>query len=277
MIMLFIGLVGLCAGSFVNALVWRLHEQAKPPKQRAASIAQLSITKGRSICRHTLAWYDLLPVVSWLALGGKCRYCRQPISWQYPLVELATAGVFILSYSYWPGVPQAWASRLLLALWLASVVIFMALLIYDLRWMLLPNKLIYPLLGLAGLQILIRLAAAYPGTGAVLRDAVLSFACLGGLFYVLFQLSGGKWIGGGDVKLGFALGLLIGRPLPALLLLFLASLLGSLFALVALLLHKTELHKRIPFGPFLIIAAILAQLFGQTLISWYTRHLLSLY
>ena len=93
--------LGLCAGSFVNALVWRLHEQKRSKK----ADKKLSILNGRSMCvhcRHELTWYDLIPLFSWLLLRGKCRYCKKPISWQYPIVELATAAVFVLSYIFWP-------------------------------------------------------------------------------------------------------------------------------------------------------------------------------
>src|SRR5690606_19684146 len=101
-------ILGLCLGSFVNALVFRLHMQMKASeKHRGKKVqkAKLSIVSGRSMCvhcHHELAWYDLIPVLSWLTLGGKCRYCHKPIAWQYPLVELATAALFALSYVYWP-------------------------------------------------------------------------------------------------------------------------------------------------------------------------------
>lgn len=84
--------LGLAFGSFINALVWRLREG-------------MSVARGRSMCvhcRHTLSWYDLIPVFSWIALGGKCRYCQRRISFQYPLVELATAAGWVASYTYWP-------------------------------------------------------------------------------------------------------------------------------------------------------------------------------
>ena len=95
---------GLCLGSFVNALVWRLREQERQLEKKKPNkkyLVELSIAKGRSMCpdcHHTLASKDLIPVLSWLSVGGKCRYCRKSISTQYPLVELATAALFVLSY-----------------------------------------------------------------------------------------------------------------------------------------------------------------------------------
>src|SRR5690606_15326595 len=104
MVIIVLALLGLIFGSFVNALVYRLHEQsAQGKKQRTKGKVknkQLSISKGRSICvhcKHELAWYDLIPVLSWLLLRGKCRYCHKPISRQYPVVELVTAAIFALS------------------------------------------------------------------------------------------------------------------------------------------------------------------------------------
>src|SRR5580700_9634934 len=113
MIIVVLAVLGLCLGSFVNALVWRLHEQSNPKqktknkKQKAKQLSanELSILRGRSMCpdcHHQLAAKDLVPVISWLDLRGKCRYCHRPISIQYPLVELATAGLFVFSYFFWP-------------------------------------------------------------------------------------------------------------------------------------------------------------------------------
>jgi len=99
---------GLALGSFVNALVWRVREQTKEGSKKKPDskyLKKLSVSKGRSMCpncHHELTAKDLLPVISWLGLKGKCRYCRKSISAQYPLVELATAGLFAASYLLWP-------------------------------------------------------------------------------------------------------------------------------------------------------------------------------
>src|SRR5476651_645529 len=138
MLMIIVVLVvfGLCLGSFVNALVWRLHEQDKKQAKN------LSILNGRSMCpncKHELAAKDLVPVLSWLSLRGKCRYCGKPISVQYPLVEMVTSGLFVASYLWWPEVLHG-AQVAAFGLWLALLVGLMALLVYDLRWFLLPNR-----------------------------------------------------------------------------------------------------------------------------------------
>lgn len=276
MIILGLCVLGLAMGSFVNALVWRLHEQSKPKKKRVAGDRELSITAGRSMCpncRHTLQWYDLLPVISWISLGGKCRYCHKPISWQYPLVELMTAGLFVLSYVYWP-LNFEIGQTLLFAIWLILLTGFISLTIYDLRWMILPNRIVFPLQALTIFYLLIEIAVSPGLAWTIVQNALLAVVCSAGLFYVLFQMSKGEWIGGGDVKLAVILGLLLGTPLNAFAMLFLASLLGSCVAIPLIILKKYKRQTKLPFGPFLIMATVVIYLFGAALISWYKRQFL---
>lgn len=262
--------LGFCIGSFINALVWR----TKHNLNRTKSQPKLSIINGRSICSncgHQLAARDLVPVLSWLSLRGKCRYCKQKIE-DSPLVELLTAGLFLLSYLYWPENFSA-TQAILFGLWLVFLTGLIALAVYDLRWYILPNSIIYPLLGLAALQTAALVFVDSFGFSSA-KEALLGLAIGGGLFYILFQLSKGQWIGGGDVKLGALLGLLVGGPLASFFMLFLASLLGSVVAVPLLLSGRAEKKTRLPFGPFLIIAAIVIKLFGASIISWYKQKIL---
>lgn len=265
-------LLGLCFGSFVNALVWRLHEQSLPKKKRVASDKELSIASGRSMCphcQHTLAWYDLLPVLSWLSVRGRCRYCHKSISWQYPVVEVGTALLFLASYIWWPTALDS-SGIWLLIVWLASLVGLVALIVYDIKWMLLPNRIVFPLTGIAAAGVLGNAFLTHNGLHSLLM-ALASLAIAGGIFYVLFQISNGTWIGGGDVKLGFVLGLLIARPAEAFLMLFFASILGLIFSLPVVIFKRSKLSSKIPFGPFLIAATVIVKLFGTGIVSWYTR------
>lgn len=262
-------------GSFVNALVWRLHEQSKA-KGLKLKVKDLSILHGRSMCvhcHHTLAWYDLLPVISWLSLNGKCRYCHKPISWQYPLVELLTACLFVFSYAFWPSTIYHLPFTIYFSVWLGLLVILVALSVYDLKWMLLPDKLVAITTFLA-----VAFVAAKSLTDFNLQTSVFNpiwgVLCIAGLFYALFQISGGKWIGGGDVKLGVPLGLIVGGPINALLVIFIASLLGTVVGIPTLVTAKNKAKARIPFGPFLIAAAIIVFLFGNSLITWYKNQFL---
>ena len=268
-------ILGLSGGSFVNALVWRLHEQlaAKTVKGKPKTAANdLSILKGRSICpdcRHKLAWYDLIPVFSWLWLKGRCRYCKKPISAQYPIIELTMGLVFALSYLLWPGDVHRSGQWLLLATWLAASIGLIALLVYDSRWMILPNRIIYPALGVA---IVGRAAYIAAYAGRPWHDLMLwavSVAIASGVFYCLFIFSNGKWIGFGDVRLGLITGTLLADPYQSLAMIFLASVLGTLAVVPQLVSGKKTLASKLPYGPFLITATAIMVVFGDRLINWY--------
>jgi len=279
MIIFILAVLGLCLGSFINAFVWRLREQETWKHKKGTHAKKykhsLSIIHGRSMCpscQHELKAGDLIPIISWISLRGRCRYCHTPISWQYPIVELLTATAFIASYQYWP---YDWNSLgiILFSLWLVILGGFFSLIIYDIRWMLLPNRIVYFLLSIVIVQTVV--AVLYSQKPAnVIINAILGFICLGGLFYVLYQISNGRWIGGGDVKLGFVLGILVGGPANSFLLLFIASLMGSIVSIPLLVTKKLKKNSRLPFGPFLIIAAIIVYLFGASIINWYKNHLL---
>ncbi len=267
---LLVGVSGLALGSFVNALVWRLHEQAKSKKQKARGNRQkeLSILHGRSMCpncRHTLAWYDLLPVVSWSSLRGKCRYCKKPISLQYPLVELGVAFSFALSLFAWPYELASALSWLIFAVWLVILAIFWALALYDLKHMLLPNKLVYPA-GVAAV-IFTLLLFLEQGEANILVSSVYGLL-LGGFFWLIYQLSDGKWIGGGDVRLGFAMGVLLGWQ-KSLVALMLAAYIGLFIIIILALAGRYKPKMRIAFGPLLILGTFATQLYGQKLVDSY--------
>jgi prepilin signal peptidase PulO-like enzyme (type II secretory pathway) len=275
---------GLIFGSFINALVWRLHEQKKrrpqttrlqpkkarqKPQQPAAGSQQLSILHGRSMCpncRHTLAAKDLVPVLSWLSLGGRCRYCRKPIAAQYPIVELITGLLFVVFYLGWSfslsGLHLVW-----FLYGLVYLVFFVALAVYDFKWFLLPDKLVFPLIGIAASQVL--LTSLWQQSLSALWLPIAGACLYFGLFWGLFQVSGGKWIGGGDVKLAFALGLIVGSPLKAMLALFIASLLGTLVSLPQIAWGKQGVKQHIPFGPYLLAGTFVVMVWGECLVRWY--------
>lgn len=263
--------LGLCFGSFVNALVWRTKQQAKSPKQRSESPTKLSILSGRSQCTncgHSLSAIDLVPVLSWVTLKARCRYCGQKISAQYPVVEIIGSLVFVLSYFFWP--TQIVGGQLVLFItWLATSVGLLALAVYDAFWMLLPNRILYPtfIVALGGRLVYILFFASDKAHNFWLL--ALGLLVSSGIFWLIFELSRGKWIGFGDVRLGFITGALLADPLKSLLMIFIASLLGTFFVAPALLLKKKALGAHQPYGPFLITAAFIVILFGDQLINWY--------
>lgn len=277
MVYLLLAVVGLALGSFVNALIWRVHAQdeildkKKQTKQDELDLKRLSISRGRSMCMscgHELSVIDLVPVLSWLWLRGKCRYCGARIP-DTPLVELLVPTLFVLSYIFWP-YALVGGAILPFVVWLAALVAMVALVLYDIRWFLLPNRIVLPL-GILALIYRVSLAMA-PGQHAaeVLMAGFWGVLALAGLFYVLFTVSNERWIGGGDVKLAIALGLFAGGPLAALLVLFIASTTGSLAAIPLLLRGQPVRQTRIPFGPFLIGGTMVAVLFGAAILRWYT-------
>jgi prepilin signal peptidase PulO-like enzyme (type II secretory pathway) len=281
MIIVVLLIFGLCLGSFVNALVWRIHEQdVEQGKNKPAKkyLRDLSIRQGRSMCphcKHQLKAADLVPVASWLRLRGKCRYCKKPISWQYPVVEAISAALFVASYIFWPE-PFTALQTAAFTVWLVLLTGLLALFVYDIKWFLLPNKIVYPLIGVATVFALLRIVGSQ-SSSSELVSTILAVLVGGGVFYVLFQVSGGKWIGGGDVKLGWLLGLIVGTPSLSLLFIFLAAVGGSLLCLPLLLVNKVDRSTMIPFGPFLISGAIIALLFGSDITHWYASSFLGIY
>ena len=251
-------ILGLIAGSFLTAFVDRLRDGR-------------NFIVGRSTCdscRQRLGVLDLVPLFSWLFLRGRCRHCRRVVSWYYPVVELASGLSFAAFYLFWPYSFDGWDLALFLG-WLPVLVALLALAIYDLRWWLLPNKIVYPLsawaLLLVGLRFLEQMS---PG---VFLDALLSLLVGGGLFFLVFHLSP-RHIGGGDVKLGACLGLLLVDWRLALMTIFLSAIVGVAVISAVLLVRrgrKMSLHSKLPYGPFLILAAWLAFSFGEDLLAWY--------
>lgn len=250
--------LGLCLGSFVNAAVWRIRNKKDLLLDRS------ECTK----CHYKLEWYDLIPVVSWLWLKGRCRKCKKPISAQYPLVELSVAAFFVTSLAFWPHGFNDTVSLLQFSIWLLSGVLLAILFVYDLRWLLLPDKIVVPLVGL-GIATSILVALKAESVGMYLSDLVGSITVLSGFYLLIYVYSKGKWIGFGDVKLGLALALLLCDWQLSLVALFLANLIGTMVFVPGLVTKKLKRTSHIPFGPFLILGFIIAGLFGHALIEWY--------
>lgn len=272
MIVFILIFLGLVFGSFVNAWVWRVHEQSRSKRKRADK--RFSVAQGRSMCphcQHELAAKDLVPVLSWLWLRGKCRYCGAKISVQYPMVELFAAVLFVLSYLVWPYELDVlgWFG---LGLFGVFIIFALALTVYDLRWFLLPNRMVFPLIGVAIIYVVVQAAAQ--GNASVLWASVFGGALIFGVFWALFQVSQGKWIGGGDVKIAIALGLFAGGGVEALLVIFFASLIGTIVSLPVLMTGKQGFGRQVPFGPYLLTATVFVVLFSERIMDWYQSILL---
>ena len=256
-------LIGLCFGSFALATAWRLKKK-KPFGGKERSVCEH--------CGHVLGVMDLVPLASWFSLRGRCRYCHKKLSRLLPLAEL-TGGLFLAaSYFYWPDHFSGLLSALSFAVWCVGLLLLLILFLYDLQWYILPNKVIHPLWGVGAASLLVRFLQT-PTLHTVVM-AALAVAVGGGVFYGLYELSKGKWIGFGDVRLGVAIGLFVGTPLFAALVIFTASVLGTLVALPGLARKSRNMQSKLPFGPLLIIALVLVRLFGQKTVDWYSLHFL---
>lgn len=261
MITVFLFLLGLIFGSFLNATAYRLNKRQ-------------SLTAGRSRCEscgHLLNALDLFPVVSWVGLRGKCRYCGKPISWQHPVVELATGLAFAASYIWWPASLNLPGQHLLFAGWLICLIGLLALAIYDLRFMILPSKIVYPTFLVAAIFRLNHILAYDFDKKHAFINWLAAVAIASGFFWLLFNISRGRWIGYGDVRLGLITGTWLADPALALLMIFIASLLGSIVSIGLIIGGRKRLNSKIPFGPYLIAGTFITLLFGQGIIDWYNR------
>lgn len=275
LVLLLLFWLGISFGSFVNALVWRIHQQRI---KKGKANRKLSITRGRSMCshcRHELAAVDLIPIFSWIWLKGKCRYCNKPISTHdSPLVELILGIVFVTSYVFWPGGVNEAGDRLLLITWLVGSVGLLALAVYDLKWMLLPSRILYPTAVVVASGRLVYIIFYSSDKGSDLLQWLLSIAVASGLFYLLYTVSSGRWIGFGDVRLGLITGTLLSSPTKSGLMIILASYLGTLFILPSIILRKKSLASSLPFGPFLIASTMIMLFYGDPIINWFRDKLL---
>lgn len=240
-------ILGAAIGSFLNVIIVRLHRQE-------------NFTVGRSHCpkcRATIAWYDNVPLVSYLLLAGRCRNCRKPISVQYPLVELATALL-----SVWCYVQFGLSLQLLFSL--VFVFILEVIFVYDLQHQLIPDSVTIPGIIFAFVANIF--------LGMPLWSLAVGALIGGGFFAVQYALSGGKWIGDGDIRLGVLMGCMLGWQ-HVLAALFLAYLVGAAVGVALITLKRARMDQAVPFGPFLAGATIVILLHGRAFINWYLNAL----
>ena len=243
-ILLFI--LGASIGSFINAAVFRLHEGKSMVLDRSRCPK----------CGHILSWHELIPLLSFLIQYGRCRACEQKISWQYPLAELAAGLIFVFIYCQF--------SIFNFQLWYLFL-IFSALLfifIFDLKYYIIPNRVLYPLIAIVLLYNLSALSLAEN------LGRLFAIAPAAGFFLALYLISRGTWIGFGDVKFGIFMGLFLGWP-AVLAALFLSYLLGALIGGLLMFLGGKTLKSQVPFGPFLIAGTFIAFFYGERIIEWY--------
>lgn len=262
--------LGLVVGSFLNVVAHR-------------SVHGGSIFFGNSKCphcSHKLAALDLIPLLSFLYLAGKCRYCSKKISLQYPLVEGATGLLFAFTFHFWSGFTgnsflvtggQQLGSILVLIYLLFAVSVLVVLFVTDLRDGLLPNIVVLSsVTAIAGFKVLF-LILGTQSISALFYDVLSAFIASFAFFAIVF-FSNEKAMGGGDVKLVFLIGLIVGWP-AILVGLFAGFLTGAFVAVTLILIGKKKFGQTIPFGPFLTIGGFVALFWGQEILSMYLNTL----
>lgn len=251
---IFIFFFGASLGSFLNVVVGRLHS-GEP------------IIHGHSHCmrcKKTLAWYELLPIVSFIIQKGKCRTCGKKISWQYILVEITTGFAVVLAWAVLLDQEnQNWTWYGSGFMWLYFIGVLIVVFLYDLKYFLIPDIVIYPTIAVTLLWDTALLFDKQP-----FWNYLMSAIIPASFFLSLIIVSRGRWMGMGDVKLAFLLGLFLGFP-KILLALFLAFTLGSFVGLGLIIFKKYTLKTPIPFGTFLTFASFITLLYGDFIIQWY--------
>ena len=267
----FAGMLGLVVGSFLNVVILRLPERmAAGWRQEAREVLELEpdpaplppgIVREPSHCpqcKHPLSVRDNIPLLSWLLLGGRCRYCRAKISIQYPLVELVS-GVLsaVIMWKFGP----SWAA-------LAGLVLtwtLIALSGIDLRTQLLPDQLTLPLLWLGLLLALLPMFVSAP---SAIIGAAIGYLSLWSVYWLFKLLTGKEGMGYGDFKLLAAMGAWMG-PVSLLPVILLSSLIGALVGGSLIALRKHDRQLPMPFGPFIAAAGWLWFVAGEPLLRGY--------
>ena len=252
MILFILFIFGLFVGSFLNVLIDRL------PRDE-------SFIKGRSYCescKTQLKWYDLIPLLSFVTLKGKCRYCRIPLSYYYPIVELTTGIMFaILALFAFNNLPFTIYHlpfiSLFYYLFIASclIVIFFV----DLKYGIIPDKITYTAIAVSFAYLLHNTYYIIPFIASALGGFLF--------FLAIFLGTRGRGMGFGDVKFAFLIGLIVGYP-NIVIAFYSAFLTGAIISVILIILKKKKFKgSTIPFGPFMVIGTFVALFFSKTILK----------
>lgn len=248
MLLLVYILVGLAVGSFLNVVIARTRT-GEPPTGRSRCLR----------CGKTLAWYELVPLISFIVQKRRCRSCSATIAWQYPIVEIATALGFA-------GALILFTTQPFLAGWTAFAwALTVLMVVYDLLHKEIPDNFIWAL----GAWVAIALVFFWHDT---IETHLLAGVGLALFFLLLYALSRGRWIGGGDVKVAVVLGAWAGWP-HVLVLFLTAYCVGALIGISLLAAGRAGRQTALPFAPFLLLGTWVAFLWGPALIQWYMTFL----
>ena len=265
-------IVGLCVGSFINVLIFRLPLQLQAGWRRDSrdflGLTQEEDSRDRlnlafpashcPSCRKPLKFWHNIPLISYVLLRGRCNYCRAPISLQYPLVEIAAAAIFIF-FLYLYGTTAKAGFAILFSL------ILLALTGIDFKTQLLPDNLTYPLLWLG---LLVNLNGMFTSLESAVIGALAGYLSLWSVYWIFKLVTGKEGMGHGDFKLLAALGAWLGwQQLPLIILL--SSLCGALVGIALVIALGRDRRIPIAFGPYLAIAGWIALVWGDRLVTQY--------
>ncbi|MFW2178453.1 MULTISPECIES: prepilin peptidase [unclassified Moraxella] len=268
--MIAVAILGLCVGSFLNVVIYRtplmMEQQWKTecqyllhPDEPVETPVPITLSFPPSRCPHCghqIRWYENIPVVSWLALRGKCSDCKNPISFRYPMVEIITAILSVLVVVQFGVTAQAMAGLLLT--WM-----LVALTGIDFDTQLLPDRFTLPL---AGLGLFVNVYGVFVSPTQAIFGYVIGFLCLWIVYKVFLLLTGKHGMGHGDFKLLAALGAWLG-PMMLPLIVFLSAVIGSIIGVI--LMKRAGESKPFAFGPYIAMAGMVALLFGNDIMHWY--------
>jgi len=246
----FVFVCGLLLGSFLNSWIWRTRENIRV------------VGKAFSMCVHchrTLKWYEKFPLLSYLFLRGKCRTCKRPIPAQYFWVELMSAVLLTLVAYYYINTVSFSEWQLLRDVFFLTFLI--VIFVYDALYGLILSRIVWP-----GAMIGFVVNVCYLNYSPM--NLILGGIVGGGFFAAQYLASRGRWIGGGDVRLGIMMGVWLGWPL-VLVAILLAYVSGAICGVGLLLSKKASRTTAIPFGIFLAVATFFTLYHGQTVLNWY--------
>ncbi|MFH0929653.1 MAG: prepilin peptidase [Candidatus Moraniibacteriota bacterium] len=269
-------ITGLIIGSFLGAANYRL--------KTAEDIVFEHSHCPR--CKKTIRWYDNIPLLSFVVLHGKCRDCRKYISWEYPLIELMTGVLFAGVALKFFGAPFLGIAGIISGTIGTSIIIDMSFLLFavcylviifwhDYDYMLIPDAVVFPAIIVTFFYQIykyVQSPLSIANFHSPLTGAIISALGAALFFFALIWISKGKWIGGGDVKLGFLAGLIVGWP-KILFVFFLTYFIGSVVSLALIALKKKTWKSQIPFGPFMVAAILIVLFFLDQIQFWVNRYL----
>mgnify|MGYP003970039189 FL=1 len=238
-------LLGLSCGSFINAWIYRTEKKES--------------LLGRShcpTCNIELSWRDNIPVISFIVLKKQCRHCKKSISWQYPIIELWTMFAFIYTFvthdlQFTPELVRDGYIVILLTF----------IFVYDLKYQYILDKITLPAISIL---IVVNLIFSWMSP----TNMLISIAVGGGFFLLQYVVSKGRWIGGGDIRLGVLMGVILGWPY-VIVGIFLAYIIGLITVTPLLLARKKHMGEQIPFGTYLSVATLICMFHGEYLLTTY--------